>query len=467
MPVLESIAKTLSGVVGNANSAAQALQKVSNVTIKPIGNLLGGPDALTGAALTVGLGLGIKALQARRAASKAAAAEEVVAQGEVVAAVDRVTAAILGTTVAQGEAAAAAEKSAALQVGATTGITAALARQRAIQLEIIGTYEAQALAATKAGAASVAAAGKASAANKALGIGIAASIAGSAAGGEVGGAISNVGNAVALGALTAGLPGAIVAGGAATGLELFKHGQRETAKNQATWNALSYAEQMAVLRDIGGVNNGLIGPKAGQFLQILDFKLKSPPLLGIPTAAASFAVGQAIPTIDLSATTAPSRGGQFAQTAQIFKNLFPGTEIFQERKKAAIKGIAQEKVDKRLEAQLALAFAEASGDSGAVTAAVKQLIAADKLQIAAIQKSLAAFTLGGFKITGEARSKLKKQLIEVLNDEKGLNSQLEQSLKDAAKFEIPASVTVAGINAGATKTLTDDLANQQIGRAHV
>lgn len=438
LPGLEAITTELSHVVGTATAATEILQKLGDITIKPIANALGGADAIVGIGLAAGAGLGIRKLLDRRKASAIEAAKvEVAAEATVVGAMEKRLVAQGAIDLAYLKNERSAVASSAVQVAATNRVGAAALTATAKLGKLLGGNKAivAAIAATAAGSALESQSGDDSVASQA------------------GSALSSVGQFAIGGAFIGGGPGAIV--GAAVGVvaEAGSIAKKDIQGVRAQFDSLSPEEQQLALQSIPFIIQKLYGlkPKPSIF---------DPASIGTDTAgaAAAFSTATGIPGFDSSpfgpGKSLPNAGGRTIFADQLGK-------LFEDKKKFIVKGIAQEKVNQKLEAELALAIASASGNDAAVTAAINRLIAVDQQQIKIIEKQLAAFTLGGFVITGEARIKLQKKLIEIYNDLAAQNDALEQAVKKAAEFSIPASVTIAGINAGTTATLADDLAQKQ------
>jgi TP901 family phage tail tape measure protein len=444
IPALTSVVKTLSAVTTEATNAANALVKVGDVTVKPVVSKLGGTDTLVPLALAAGAALGIKKLLAMRAASKEAAAAA--------------TAAAVQTGVA-------AEASATIQVAAQARVLTAFEATLAGQRLVNSAYLSNAAASTASTAVQVSNAAKVGTAagvmgakilgmNKLLAAGLVASVAGSQVPGEAGGAISSIGNAVVFGSLLGGVPGAIAAGGAATFLAGLNSGKKETSENKAKWDELTYAEQISVLRSIGGVKNGLIGPKAGDFLSTFELTVKPRPSAGTASPAANAAISASIPTIDFS--VAPARGGQFAQVAKTFSALFPKAEKFIPLVLPGAK--AQVLLARKEQIDLNVSLARLSGSTAELDKALQAQAKFDRKLISTLQSQLVApnADLSGFKFSLKERTAIAKEIGVAVADLNGVLAETASLANET--FTIPTGIKIADIRAGATKGLADDLA---------
>lgn len=437
LPVLTSIATTLTDVVSAADDAAKALSAVGDVTIKPLVDILpGGTDTLAQVGLALGAGLGLKKLidSRRKAVEVAKTTDAEILESTVVMEEQRVIAVNSAgeAQITTAKAVADAEVAASERAGAAAGRAAKRAKEAALS-------------------------------NKALGISIAAIIAGQAlqdqggTTGRVGGAVSTIGTTALIGnSILPGGAGAIIGAGAGVAIAGLKEGQRDFLENQAQWNALTYPEQIAALKEIAGVKGGFLGPKAGQFLSVFGLELKTPP--PIPASAFAALPTQAIPTLDLSNI---NQGSGLLRTSLAFPSLFTTPEF---SKIGGNNGDTQKAISlaqgtARAEAELQLALAQAADDKAGSADAINQLIKLDQNRLKALDNEINSSIAHETPEHLKQIVKDKQEQTKLVNEIAGFNKQLDDALKKA--FTVPTDIQVAVINAGPTKTLDDNLAAQE------
>jgi TP901 family phage tail tape measure protein len=466
LPLLTSTVTTLSNITTAATDAAGGLQKLGDVTIKPVVGLVGGSDVVAQVALAAGIGLGTKALIARRAAHKAEQAAVAAAKASVVAA---------ETAVAE-----AAVVSAEVQVKATSGITAAMERQLLIQRAIAGTYALEGIAAERSAATVIAATGKKVAgvlsANTALSAGLALSVAGGIAPGAAGSILGAAGAGAIAGSFIP-LPGAPVIGAVALGaIAALRAAQTQNAKDKAAvksqWQSLTFEEQQTFLRQYfprlakdnagrdeleillastakdSAKGGGKLAVGKGQTAEAFvkaqgGFSLPEPDEI-----LKAFIATQTLVIPPLDQISAKDNIGQAIKT------------FFSKRASILPGAKAEVLLTKKAQLDLNVALAQLSGSTVEVGKALEAQAAFELQWIAHLQKQLANATPAGFVIKDvKARDAKAKEITDAIAAYKATMAQLAQEASET--FEIPTDITIAGIRASVTPGLGDNLTTAQ------
>lgn len=549
LPVLTSTAHAFATIASTANSAFTEAKKISDITIKPVGNALGGTDTLVKILIpalaayttksllsgrlreraelrveqavlsvqdaykrqaitqeqmnvlleTMGVNAAdAEAIQIKAIAENDAASKKLLATKENILLVEKEIASVSSGNAFGAVAGAAGVKSAsqaASQMGSQTfknaaGVFVAGPAKSAqeweasygkIEASAVASSSVQVAAAEKVGLANVTSARTSAAAwarsNAAmaagrirglggLGAGIGLTVAGGLLPGSAGSIVSGAGEGAVIGSIVPGVGTAVgLAAGALFGA--FTSGQNQSKEAKAKWDALTYEEQVATIDKLTAQGRRFLFEQVG-------VKLKENPYLGqaqtiIDSVFGGNAPADLTPHVkfvgDTKSLITPAIGPPAPiplssfQTTTTADNGPVATFLKTAAQNMRIR-IAQFKENAQLQAQLELAQAELAGDSDAQDAALNKLIAIDERTAKSLERRLNAKLprLQGYVISDEKeRKRLYQEWIKVLQDEKGLKSQLATE----AAFSISTDTQIAGIMAGSTKTLSDDLAAQQ------
>lgn len=507
LPALESITRALAGVTQTAGSTVSALNAVGKVTIKPVTDVLGGPDTIAQIGLALGAGLGGRALarkglearvERERATIERNTAQSLEAmQALVVSASQAEVAATLKVADGWKTSAAAAAASGKTQVTFANEVTAALRRQGIMLDLIVAEYEKATVASGRFARAQALAARGLKGLAGGIGLGVGLSVAGSFLPGTAGTVAGAAGTGAILGSFVP-VPGATLIGaGLFGGIAALQASRAATKRRQeeikAEWQSMTFEEQQDFLRQNFPEE---ASPNAQRTaIQDLLARTKKPEPTGVRVRGRTGAPVK--PVVQTAEDFVKQQGGfnitadDFRKASEIIKNSLPDTSstlndiartvplpttglgqqfanrffdpVAQFLKSAGVRArqlVQQAQADRELQLQLNAALAQYNGDTAGADAAINELIALNKKQIESLLRQVNATLPGmrGFVLSDKERQKKMQEIITLIQKD----AQLTAQLSDASKsFSVSLKTTIAGINAGATETLVDDLANKQ------